>query len=282
MTPWKHEATVGVLGPLRHAVTERAGPSAPAAEVRAERAARRAVRARAIQACDALGDSRPMAGLHSLGTIAWLLRNLPSNIRLLFVIARLPRLSLHLSTGPGGRAIMATARDYGRSRTLSSLGRSVYFVPESGLPFVGRAAHSRRSAANKVRKEGLRTLTVDEDCFNALLATLRSAPCEQPRCDGRNYAALNAAGSPIAVSHLHVDGHVAQLALSLHAHPDPSTGPARFALFQHVVEDLARSGVTVLLVLDNFFTMKPGLRQFQRLLGFVPVNLRLRAGGPPS
>ena len=57
----------------------------------------------------------------------------------------------------------------------------------------------------------------------------------------------------------------------------PLTGNARFALFACVVEDLATSGIDLLVVLSSWLWVAYGTRVFQNVLGFVPCHLKVTA-----
>ncbi len=77
-----------------------------------------------------------------------------------------------------------------------------------------------------------------------------------------------------------VDGPFARLDLMLAA-PGRETGPSRYLLSAHLVAELAARGVGHLAV-DTALFLEPGLRHFQRLLGFEPMTLDLARGPQPD
>lgn len=218
----------------------------------------------------------PVADGHVvLERLRWAFSHARPAARLTLTAARLPWVQISLGNGSGGRAIRAQLRAHcGGARPWQTLGRSVYAVPADGRAFPGRAHHSRRSAVNQARRAGIvvRVLTVAEAMVEPSVVFF--GPCPWAAwCEGRTYAAFHPDGHAIAVSHVHVDGAVAELAQAMQTDGEPLTAQARFAVFAALVEDLAGSGVELLVVLASWVWSAAGTREYQSLLGFQPVHL---------
>jgi len=194
---------------------------------------------------------------------------------LLVTVARLPVLELHVTDGPGGAAIMAARRPDGARGLLRCFGRSALVVPRSGVVFRGRRSHSQRNQVNRALQGGLQIESVTADHYAARAAEMGYARPACYPCAGL-YLIGSAGAEVIAATHLHVDGRVAQLQAAVHRPGHRLTGPARYAMFQRVVEELAAREVGVLVNLDNYFTLPDGLRVFERRLGMTPVNVYIR------
>ncbi len=197
----------------------------------------------------------------------------------------LPVVELPVSESPAETLIVAAPSP---ARALHLRGAYLlYLVPADGRPFRGRSAHGRRNSINRARKAGLVTRT--EVLRRGQAQYAPAAPmsfCELPQCSSRYYLAFGEDGSLLAVTHTHTDNTVAYLHFAVHARGRPATGPARFALFEHTVRDLASRGVRHFLIPEDLFTTPVGVREFARILGFIPTRVRLfrrrdqGAGGP--
>lgn len=211
----------------------------------------------------------------AVARIKWVARNAGTTADFVRSVAALPRVIVELGDGQSGQAIAAQVDFHcGGARWWNTLARSAYVVPEDGRPFKGRAAHSRRSAANQARAAGVFVKRLSDVEASTDASVLVFGRCHQAdTCGGRTYAAFEAGGVAIAVSHVHVDGAIAELAQAVQAHQVPLTGNARYALFADVVEDLATSGVQLILVLSSWARTTRGQRTFQNVLGFQPCQL---------
>lgn len=211
--------------------------------------------------------------------LRWAVSHAHPALRLTLAAAQLPLVQVQLGNGVGGRALNAQLRAHcGGSRPWQTLGRSVYVVPADGRAFPGRAHHSRRSAVNQARRAGVvvRRLTVAEALDEPSVVAF--GPCPWAAwCEGTTYAAFHPDGHAIAVSHVHVDGELAELAQAMQKDGEPLTAQARFAVFSALIEDLAAAGVELLVVLASWIWSAEGTREFQTLLGFAPVHLRVPA-----
>jgi hypothetical protein len=216
-----------------------------------------------------------------LARLRWAFGHAQPAARLVVSAARLPRVQLQLGNGVGGRALNAQLRAHcGGTRPWQTLGRSVYVVPADGRAFPGRAHHSRRSAVNQARRAGIvvRVLTVAEALAEPSVVAF--GPCPWAAwCEGRTYAAFHPDGHAIAVSHVHVDGSLAELAQAMQQDGEPLTAQARFAVFSALVEDLAAAEVELLVVLASWVWSAAGTREFQNLLGFQPVQIQVTPQG---
>ncbi|MGY1774395.1 hypothetical protein ACI8AV_00910 [Geodermatophilus sp. SYSU D00804] len=199
-------------------------------------------------------------------------------LRVIGVILRLPVLEVRLTARDGGEAIWRAYRANSGIGFLRGLGRSAYRIPPSGVAFQGRAAHGRRNAANRAYRAGLVIEPVSRAEIAGPLKVIGQDSPLCPPCEGFSLMASGPMGELVAVAHVHTDGSVGQLHISVQWPGSALAGQARYALFQRVVRELAGLGVDVLMVLDNYFTARPGLREMQRNLGFVPINLRLVRG----
>lgn len=207
--------------------------------------------------------------------LRWAVSHVRPAFRLASAAARLPVVQIELGNGVGGRALNAQLRAHcGGTRPWQTLGRSVYVVPADGRAFRGRAHHSRRSAVNQARRAGVvvRVMTVAEAMAAPSVLSFGLCPWAA-WCEGRTYAAFRPDGHAIAISHVHIDGVVAELAQAMQTDGEPLTDQARFAVFSALVEDLAGSGVELLIVLASWIWSAAGTREFQTRLGFQPVQL---------
>jgi hypothetical protein len=152
----------------------------------------------------------------------------------------------------------------------------MYVVPVSGQPYRGRAAHSRRNAVNRAKTAGIRIESVSPKRLVAdpVVQSLGTCPTA-PVCAGLTLVAFDAGGGLLAINHVHVDGGIAELSQAVHAANNPLTGPVRYALFAAVVKELAANEVEMLFVLASYLASTAGLRKYQDILGFHPVNLAL-------
>jgi hypothetical protein len=226
-------------------------------------------------AADALASSSDRRGLTRPVRV---LRHPGVVLRVIRVVLRLPVLEVHLTARDGGEAIWRAYRANSGIGCIRGFGRSAYRIPPSGVAFQGRAAHGRRNAANRAHRAGLVIEHVSRAQIAGPLEVIAQDSALCPPCEGFSLMASGPMGEPVAVAHVHIDGSVGQLHISVQWPGSALAGLARYALFQRVVRELACLGVEVLMVLDNYFTARPGLREMQRNLGFVPINLRLVRG----
>jgi hypothetical protein len=210
-----------------------------------------------------------------LKSVLWLTRHLAVSTRAVNVILSLPTIKITVSDTPGGRAIwQASLTTLGPTPSLRGVAKTAYSVPEDGKPFPGRRAHGRRSAVNQARSAGLTTTTVTVAESEAFLSRISSTPLACSDCNGPVYLCCSPMGDPLAVTHVHLDNDVAQMAVAVHEESTLS-GLARYAIFSHMVQDLADRRVKLLFVHHSFLLASPGLLEFSQLLGFIPVNLRI-------
>lgn len=210
-----------------------------------------------------------------LRSVLWLTRHLSVARQAVNVIRTLPTIKITVSDTPGGRAIWQASRTtLGPTAGLRGVAKTAYSVPEDGKPFPGRRAHGRRSAVNQARSAGLTTTTVTVGESETFLSRISSTPLACTECKGPVYLCCSPKGDPLAVTHVHIDNDVAHMAVAVHQESTLS-GLARYAIFSHLVQDLADRRVKLLFVHHNFLLASPGLLEFSQLLGFIPVNLRI-------
>lgn len=90
----------------------------------------------------------------------------------------------------------------------------------------------------------------------------------------------DADGNTIAIAAVIVSGRTSLL-LFHHSNDSEHTAVARYALTMHILTTLIEREVEVMLV-GSALTLEPGLRYFQRRLGFVPVNVRVTGTDTPA
>jgi hypothetical protein len=212
-------------------------------------------------------------------------RAAPRLLRSVAAIRRLPVLEVEVSDSPAGEAI-ASALAQRRGLVPATTAAAVLELtaePEAYL--VGRRRQAVRTGLNHARRHGLSVRKVTEreerraralelvdaevhEHFGPSLRQWAAAPRDE------SWFTLDAHGRTLAVAILTVDGSVARLNAVISA-DGPLRSPARYLLSASVFMDLARSGVSHVLLEGSLF-LPPGLLHFQRLLGFRPMNIRVR------
>ena len=190
----------------------------------------------------------------------------------------LPTVRFEVGGSAGGRRIVESMHNFcGGHKARNLRARSVYVVPADGQPYQGRRAHSRRNAVNRVKSAGIRIESVSPERLfaDASLHTLGICP-DAPECDGLTMVAFHGDSGLLAMSHAHIDGTVAELRQAVHAADNPLTDPLRYAMFAAVVKELAVNQVLLVVEFGNYLRSSKGRRQYQHVLGYRPVNLRVR------
>jgi len=207
-------------------------------------------------------------------------RRLLLRARVAWAVLALPTVRLEIGGSAGGRAIVGSMLYFcGGHHARHLRARSVYVVPADGQPYQGRRAHSRRNAVNRVKSAGIRIESVSPERLSAdaSLHTLGVCP-DAPECDGLTIVAFDGDGDGglLAMSHAHIDGTVAELRQAVHAADNPLTDPVRYAMFAAVVKELARNEVLMIVIFRDYLWSSKGVRTYQNVLGYRPVNLRVR------
>jgi len=209
-------------------------------------------------------------------------RRLLFKARVAWAVMALPTVRFEVGESPAGRAIVGSMLHFcGGHQARHLRARSVYVVPADGLPFQGRRAHSRRNAVNRVKTAGIRIESVPPDSLMAdpSLHALGLCP-DAPECGGLTLVAFDGDGDGdgglLAMSHAHVEGTVAELRQAVHVADNPLTDPVRYAMFAAVVKELALNEVQLIVVFRNYLWSSKGVRTYQNVLGYRPVNLRVR------
>ena len=202
--------------------------------------------------------------------------------RMEWAVLVLPTVRFEVGGSAGGRRIVESMHNFcGGHKARNLRARSVYVVPADGLPFQGRRAHSRRNAVNRVKTAGIRIESVPPDSLMAdpSLHALGLCP-DAPECGGLTLVAFDGDGDGdgglLAMSHAHVEGTVAELRQAVHVADNPLTDPVRYAMFAAVVKELALNEVQLIVVFRNYLWSSKGVRTYQNVLGYRPVNLRVR------
>jgi hypothetical protein len=206
------------------------------------------------------------------------------------VLAELPTLAVSLSpTALGDR--MEAKYDGHRRGVPRRLAVSVLALPERGEDYL------RGRSRQAVRTNRARALEAGVTCrrMGRVEADVRMTALLRARGDGhlvesvredlhgglvQAWLARDTEDTTEVVALTSVDGAFARLDLMLAA-PGREAGPARYLLSAHLVAEFAARGVRHLAV-DTALFLEPGLRHFQRLLGFAPVTLELRRGPQPD
>jgi hypothetical protein len=210
---------------------------------------------------------------------------LPRVRRSLSCLRRLPVLHVEAGDSPAGREI-ASALTRRRGLVPGTLAAAVLELPrEPEAYLVGRSRQAVRTGLNHARREGLSVRRVTDDAerraralelvdaqvgadFGLSLVNWAAEPRDE------SWFAVDAQGNTLAVAILTVDGPVARLNAMISA-SGQLRSPARYLLSAHAFMDLIGCGVTH-VVLEGSLFLPPGLLHFQRLLGFRPMNIRLR------
>jgi hypothetical protein len=210
---------------------------------------------------------------------------LPQAARSLSWIRRLPVLEIEASDSPAGRAI-TEALTGRRGLMPAGLAAAVLALPtEPESYLVGRSRQAVRTGRNHACRQGLSVVRVTDDDerraraleladadirtdFGPSLKTWASDPQDE------SWFAVDPDGNTLAVAIVAVDGAVARLNAMISA-GGSERSPARYLLSAHVFMDLVAAGVSHVFLEGSLF-LPPGLLHFQRLLGFRPMNIRLR------
>ena len=211
-------------------------------------------------------------------------RRLLLKARVARAVLALPTVRFEVGGSAGGRRIVESMHNFcGGHKARNLRARSVYVVPADGQPYQGRRAHSRRNAVNRVKTAGIRIESVSPDRLSADTSLHTLGVCQHaPGCDGLTLVAFDGDGDGdgdgglLAISHVHVDGPVAELHQAVHAEDNPLTDPLRYAMFAAVVKELAANEVLLMVVFRDYLWSSKGVRTYQNVLGYRPVNLRVR------
>ena len=207
-------------------------------------------------------------------------RRLLLKARVAWAVLALPTVRFEVSGSAGGRAMVGSMLHFcGGHQARHLRARSIYLVPADGQPYPGRRAHSRRNAVNRVKSAGIRIESVSPDRLLADTSLHTLGLCQYaPECDGLTMVAFDGDGDSglLAISHVHIDGPVAELHQAVHAADKPLTDPLRYAMFAALVKELAVNEVLLMVVFRDYLWSPKGVRTYQNVLGYRPVNLRVR------
>ncbi|WP_433801316.1 hypothetical protein [Actinomycetospora sp. CA-084318] len=206
------------------------------------------------------------------------------------VLADLPQLTVTCSVSATGDR-MAAKYDGARSGVPRRLAVSVLELPESVEDYLrGRSKQALRTNSRRAREAGVTCRRMGRVEAEVRLAALLRARDEEdllPEVRGdlvagvvQAWVARDADDATEVIALTSVDGTFARLDLMLSA-PDRESGPARYLLSAHLVEELIARGVRHLAV-DTALWLDAGLRHFQRLLGFEPTTLEFTRGTGPE
>ena len=157
-----------------------------------------------------------------------------------------------------------TAPQYQRGRSRQALRTNVRHAEALGITCHQLPAAAERSAA---LDQLLRDLGGSDSDRSYLELVIGLEPTRQ-----EFHAAVDTSGHVIALAALDVDVRCARLVF-LRSVGGPAGGPARYALFRHVIDALIDRQVSFLLV-GGAVRLAPGLQYFQQRLGFEIFNVR--------
>lgn len=206
------------------------------------------------------------------------------------VLAELPTLAVSLSpTALGDR--MESKYGGHRRGVPCRLAVSVLALPERGEDYLcGRSRQAVRTNGNRAGEAGVSCRRMGRVEADVRITAVLRARGEDGLIDSvredlhtglvQAWLARDAEDATEVVALTSVDGAFARLDLMLAA-PGREAGPSRYLLSAHLVTELVGRGVRHLAV-DTALFLEPGLRHFQRLLGFVPMTLELARGPQPD
>lgn len=206
------------------------------------------------------------------------------------VLAELPRLAVSFSPTALGDRMEAKYGGH-RSGVPCRVAVSVLALPAEGEEYLrGRSRQAVRTNSRRALEAGVTCRRMGRvEAEVRIGAELRArgedALIGPVRADLQSglvqaWLARDADDVTEVVALTSVDGPFARLDLMLAA-PSRESGPSRYLLSAHLVAELAARGVRHLAV-DTALFLEPGLRHFQRLLGFAPMTLDLRRGPQPD
>jgi hypothetical protein len=206
------------------------------------------------------------------------------------LLRELPVVEVRLTSQPAGDAIRG--RLCGRvagmpTRRIARASLQLPAAPEDYLR--GRSKQAVRTNLRHAETAGIACeRVVDHDAQRARLTEFAELGGWELRhltdvlgvAPGREHfhVARDAEGRTIAAATLDVDEHCAYLVF-LQAVEGELTAPARYALTVHVIQELIRDGVPMLLM-GNAVRLHPGLQYFQQRLGFEICNVRIADAEP--
>lgn len=213
-----------------------------------------------------------------------LLRHPVQAVRVMALVRRLPTVVMPISASPQGRGLrgaLSVRRISGHRRF------GLCYLPLGGDDYLaGRSRQALRTNLRRATDEGSIVLELppgeerqrrfdevlapghDDQARNHWLQTI--AGDLDPRC----FAAVAADGVTLAVAATTVDGPWAHQFLFLRNPTRSDASTSRYLLQYAVVKNLAATGVEHLLT-DSAILVTQGVRYFEHLMGFQPVNLRL-------
>jgi hypothetical protein len=218
---------------------------------------------------------------------AFALRHPTALVRTAFTVLRLPWVGVHLSPAPAGAAIGNHLGTRTCGLPTGWLGRAVLAVPESEEDYLtGRHRQAVRTNARRARDAGVTCRAVGPSGDRLQVAREVYADrgdddqvsldwLEARLGEGTFLAACGAGGEAVAFASVLVDGEAAYLEFFISSQDHEAAAAARYLLHLHLLGELRRAGARH-LISDSSLAAAPGVRYFQHLVGFEPVNVRVR------
>lgn len=199
----------------------------------------------------------------------------------------LPTYDVTTSSSPQGEWLRSLTERRTAGITRRRLGVSVLELPCSIEEYLrGRQRQAVRTNVSRARRVGLTTVALDdlasrERAIADVLTARDGDPDWYPErllaraCNGRDelFAVQDAHGRTLALAVVTVDTEWANLGWLLSAPTEQHAGDARYLLTVDVNAALIERGVGHLMV-EASLLLGPGLRYFQRRIGFTLANVR--------
>ena len=203
------------------------------------------------------------------------------------VLRALPTYDVVTSPSPQGEWLRALTERRTTGVTRRRLGVSVLDLPDTIEDYLrGKQRQAVRTNVSRARRTGLTTVALDdvaarEQAIGVVLAGRRDDPDWYPERllvrarNGRDemFAVRDAHGTTLALAVITVDTEWANLGWLLSTPGDDRAGDARYLLTVDVNAQLIARGVRHLMV-EASLLLGPGLRYFQRRVGFTLANVR--------
>lgn len=210
-----------------------------------------------------------------------------ATLRAARIVSTLPRVDVRLSDSPAGAVIRQQLDKRAMGLPVGRLARAALLLPDDPADYYrGKARQALRTNLNRAGEAGIvcRRLDPGEELDRRSVALDRARGWDPrtttPAVPEREFVlAEDPEGRTLGISVAIADVECAYLAYLIASEPSGAAGLARYALSAELVERLIERRVRILLV-EGTLWASPGVQYFQRRLGFLPYNVRVRRGPP--